>query len=193
MTRLTKMMRDAITKKIVDTTFNVRKDARAATEDALARRVIKSVCGDDVFERIKEIPNGWLPTARDVYTEGGISLRLSESIQLPALISYRGSVRIPDEALRQEAREHSMSAQDEYENEKLLRNQIKAVLASFTTVEKLAVGWPEGYEQLSQELLQEPTPGLPAPRITDLNQRIEDLRITIRPRAKMSKRFGKTA
>jgi len=52
-----------------------------------------------------------------------------------------------------------------------LETQITATLAAYTTVEKLAVGWPEGYEELPQELLAE-TGNLPALRIDDLNARI---------------------
>ena len=200
-TRLTKEMRAAIVRRIVDKTKPAQEAKLRGWEHALAVRLIRHRYGDDVFERCRALPEGWLEVHKTVsfdyklrqvlpqrrrvewmgrfrsevvYPSGHVDL--SEYAPLPNSIGKDWTRECIGEALFEEVVSLFDAKIDLQKDIELLRQQVAAVLASFATVERLAADWPEGYAELPAEMLVPKTEGLPAPRIADLNERISKLR-----------------
>lgn len=194
--KLTKHMRDAITKRIVELVRTPREVALRAQEQALAIRLLRQRYDDDVFDRCRALPAGWLqhykrlslayslreklPKIRithgnhvGVYPEG--CLNLAEYAPLPNSAAG-GWDRAAVGALFDELHALFEARIELHRQLEVLEQQTRAVLASFSTVEKLNDGWPEGYAHLPAELMMPATADLPAPRIADLNARIAALR-----------------
>lgn len=131
-------------------------------------------CGEGVYRRLR---SGEHTTVLDEraqrmtqygYRSGYIEF--SDSMPLPASIARRSALTVCQVSLD----EYEQFAADEErlrsELDELLQ-QVSAALRSYTTVEKLAEGWPEAYEHFPKD--DAPRPGtLPAVRIEDLNMRL---------------------
>lgn len=201
MTKMTRTMRDAITTRILDRIRLPREVALRRRENALATRLVSSRYGDDVFGRCHALPDGWLPLCKQIPLDSKLvesfprHTRRVQSGRYPVDVRFpRGVLELAEYVpLPYSVRDCCWTADDirgklyddlhawygdHAELHEQLENlylQVVATLASFTTVEKLADGWPEGYAELPQEMLA-PVGGLPAPRIADLNARIAALR-----------------
>lgn len=189
MTTLTQSMRRSVVERTLETITLPREAAFTRTENALALRLVMHRYGNDVFDRCRALPEGWLglhkelsletelckmlPQPQEVVPRMRYSLRLSEAAVLPNSTRFgwtREVIGPHFAAVHELWRERA----DFYDDLRLLRRQVEATTAAYRTVEKLAAGWPEGYAQLPQEMLQ--VSNLPAPRISDLNARIEAMR-----------------
>ncbi len=198
MTRLTKVMRETITSHIIEKTRPAHEVALRAREAALAVRLLRHRYGTDVFERCRALPEGWLTVHKQIvldyqviftlprhkiatgrncsmiYPSGELSL--AEYTPLP----YSACGVWPREVIGEELFEEIVAlfhAKIDLEKDiGLLSQQIAATLGAFTTAERLATDWPEGYAELPAEMLAPVNAGLPAPRIADLNARIAKLR-----------------
>jgi hypothetical protein len=194
--KLTNSMRKAIIDRIIDEVRRPREAKLKKREHALALRLTLKRYGRDVFDRCRALPEGWLGVHKAItfdyelrqtnfprrfVVEGKYSRRwpsnymieLSEAAALPNSFAQSWN-RNEMGPLYDDVYGHFediVVLAEELEN---LAIQTRAVLASFTTVEKLAEGWAEGYAHLPQELLAD-TGGVPAPRIEDLNKRIAAL------------------
>lgn len=201
MTKLTNAMRATIVKRITDKLRPAREAGLRAREHALALRLLRHRYGDDVFDRCRALPEGWLNvqkhllfdyrltqvlprkrivegTGRNrcdrVYPSGNV--QLNEYAPLPNSTGSGWTREAVGEALFEEIVALFHAKIELIDDVMLLQQQIRATLASFTTVEKLAERWPEGYAELPAEMLAPIADGLPAPRIADLNERIAKFR-----------------
>lgn len=175
MTRLTNQQRDQIRAGIVDETFRSRSLRLRQREHALAVRMLRERYGDDLFERIAKLPNGWLPTTNRVRFEGSplgpSHLMLMEYAPLPAETSWSGTRLTPSDALIAESDALVLAREQMHDEREQLNSVIRSALASMTTVEQLADRWPEGYRHLPTST-HAVASGLPALRIEDVNARI---------------------
>lgn len=174
MTRLTKHHCATIVARVLETTFRDRKLRLRQRENALAVRLLRHAYGADVFERMAALPVGWLGTTKSLYFDGGMlrqlnRIRFLEYTTVPHEVQCGRNLDPPPGWIADLVDMCSDDA-DIATEETQLSNQIRAVLASFTTVEKLSDGWPEGYAHLPAETMA-PTQ-LPSLRIDDLNARI---------------------
>lgn len=182
MTRLLMSHREKIAKRVVDAVRAPRESKLRECERALAVKLVRWRYGDDVFDRVRALPEGWLPFVKTISI--GYSLRMELPAASNRCVELDTAVPLPESA-RYEWKDlgplhgevHDLFA-DRVALDKdlnLLRQQTLAVLSAFTTVERLAADWPEGYAMLPAEQLAPPN-GLPAPRIADLNARIAALK-----------------
>lgn len=197
MTKLLKAHRVAIVAKVVSSVREPREAALDRHEHALAIRMVKHRYGDDVFERCRALPEGWLPSVKILSLSHDLvqsfpryrhesgryaslrpagSVRLSDYAPLPAS-AERVAWGVEHVSAVDGASLHDLFADRVRLEEDLaqLERQVVATLASFSTVEALAEGWPEGYKHFPHEALAS-AGGLPAPRIEDLDARIAVLR-----------------
>lgn len=201
MTKLTNAMRAAITDRIVVKVRLPREVKLRAREQSLAVRLIRHRYGDDVFDRCRALPEGWLSVQKHVSLNYNVvrmlpqrrkivetnrnrsevifpsgDLELTEYVPLPNSNRQHWDREVIGEKLFEEIVELFQAKVDleiEIDN---LQQQITATLSAFTTVERLAADWPEGYAELPAEMTAPKAEGLPAPRIADLNERIAALR-----------------
>lgn len=203
MTKLVNSMRNAVVKRLVERTRAPRDAKFRNREHALAVRMLRARYGDDVFERCRALPDGWLRVHKHLRFPSDVSRRLT-----PCRVEYCYDRRaaLPMRVIRSlgqvELDEYAplpASVADTWEVEQLaphlddieslcrdrrahedelamVETQARALLAAYTTVELLSKEWPEGYALLPAEMLMPPPTGVPAPRIADLNARIEALR-----------------
>ena len=177
-TRFTKALKSETRERILKDAFKNRQAEIKRTEQDLARRVIEHIIGPDAFERIKQVPEGWLPHATSIHVRtsnsynSSLYLSLGECVAIPALVIHRGTVLVTDPTLAEELDALHSKVYDR-EDVELLKTQVAAVLDSFRTVEQFAEGWPEGYKHFPHERLAQTVNGLPAPRIKDLDERIK--------------------
>lgn len=197
MTRLTNQMRNQIKRRILESVRTPREVVLRAQEHSLALRLLRARYGDDVFERCRALPEGWLQLHKKITLGHDVTDPLPRFTRAERYVSsYRYSTRIvlppgtlelaeyaplPNSVAGTWTREHVTGRQlDDLaawftnyvalaEELERLGTEVGAALAAFPTVEKLAEGWPEGHAHLQ---LPEPVSGLPAPRIEDLNEHI---------------------
>jgi hypothetical protein len=174
MTKLLKSHRGAITDHLLSATFRERELRLRQREHALGLKLLRALYGDDALRRMAELPEGWLPLTSSVSfshtSDGGYlhhtSVGMSDPVRVPASHSYPdappGWVLLWTKLKDQRTELNAERLQIELE--------IRGTLAAFTTVEKLAEGWPEGYAHFPHPELA-PT-NLPALRIEDLNARL---------------------
>lgn len=185
--RLTKRMQADVADRVVSDVRRPREAALLRQENSLAIRLMKRRYGDDVFDRCRTLPAGWLPVRKQLSVSLGSRapdgarnshryVHLSDYVAAPDS-SKDGWGEFLDQHPDLYDEVYAWFAAHAELGVQLtnLRYQVRATLASYTTVEKLAEGWPEGYALLPQETLAE-TSGVPAPRIADLNARIASLR-----------------
>lgn len=194
--RLTAKMRDTIRRRVLDKARAPRIALLEEREHALAAALMKQRYGADVFERCAAFPAGWFPVGRSFALEYGLVQSLPRTsveaqfckgrcLYPQGYISLDEARAIPHSASHGWGREVAGPLYNDLhdlfrdlvelvEETASLDRQIKATLASFSTVEKLAEGWPEGYAELPAEMLRVVS-NLPAPRIDDLNARLAAL------------------
>lgn len=197
-TRLTNQMRSQVKRRVLESVRTPREVALRAQEHALALRFLRARYGEDVFERCRALPEGWLqlhkkltlghdvtdPLPRFTRVERYVRSNryyASRIVLPPSVLELAEYAPLPNSVAEIWTREHvtgrelddlsdwftkHVALEEELER---LETEIRAALAAFPTVEKLAKGWPEGHAHLE---LAEPISGLPAPRIEDLNEHI---------------------
>lgn len=183
MSKLLKSHRQEIVKRIVADVRAPREARLRERERHLAVKLVRWRYGDDVFDKARALPEGWLPNVKYItlnyrlrtkLTSGSAPwrLELDTAVPLPWSASHEWTDfgKIHDEVYAWYQDWTNLE-----EELRLLRQQTEAVLSTFTTVERLAADWPEGYAMLPAEQLA-PSNGLPAPRISDLNARIAALK-----------------
>lgn len=203
MTILTKRMKSEILRRLLNSIEQPRKTALEQVEHVLALDALKSRFGDDVIEQCEKKPS-WFPTISRItieshtlnslpryhdykdkvrshyrYDRQGVllptgSLRLSGTVRVP-FAAYSGSFNAADfNGCFDRVHKLFLAHCNLHEEMINLETQIKGVLSSFTTVEKLCEGWPEGYALLPPEMTVAPKDApLPIVRVADLNSRIE--------------------
>jgi hypothetical protein len=202
MTRLKVETRRIIASRVVSSVRAPREASFERAERALALRLTIARYGKDVFDRCRALPDGWLmwhqeilldyqvriqmPRPRMVYirrneydefSRSDVHLKLTDAAPLPN--SFQVPWVLSDLCdLCDEVYERYALRADLMEELRLLRTQVTATLSAFSTVESLAAEWPEGYAFFPHEVLAE-SGALPAPRLSDLNERIEKLRAVV--------------
>ncbi len=199
--KFTSRMRVTITDRVVASTRAPREAALNRREQALAVRLLRHRYGNDVFERCRALPEGWLHHQKQLSLEyalaqtlprtsietNGYRRRYGASLYPSGYLLLADHAPLPTSASGGWDRAaigslyddlHALfAARVELEKDlRALRAQVDGVLAAFTTVERLAEGWPEGYAHLPAEMTASPAANLPAVRIADLNARIEVLK-----------------
>lgn len=179
--RLLKIHRAHLTDRLVAATLAERRLRLKQAEHALAVRLLLDIYGADLFERIKQMPEGWLPVGNCVnfhilVADGRThrTVHLLEYTRLPHSASlYQGVADYaeghPFAAAYYAHREAERALQAE---ERQLKQQVRTTLEAFTTVEKLAADWPEGYAYFPHDLVAGAPTNLPALRVEDLNRRL---------------------
>jgi len=179
MTKLLKSHREALTKHLLDATFRERELRLKQQEHALGIRLLHAWYSAGELHRMNELPDGWLPqttrlqfvvgkTDTAIYPKMSHYVKLSDPVRLPALHDFYKEA--PSTWLvKWSALAEKHRALDE--ERKQLTTQITGTLAAFTTVEKLAQGWPEGYAHFPHRDLAA-VGQFPALRIEDLNTRL---------------------
>ncbi len=66
MTKLNKTLRETIVKRVVENVAKAREPALRHREQALAIKLIRARFGKDVFERCRELPEGWLSVHKTI-------------------------------------------------------------------------------------------------------------------------------
>jgi hypothetical protein len=175
MTKLLKSHREAITTRLLAATFAERELRLKQQEHALGLRLIEAMYGKEVLRRMAMLPDGWLPLYHKIQFSTGkgtsryISnyVTLSDPVRLPARHDHYQEAPVDWLAKWTEFDEARIALRKEREQ---LKTQIAGTLKAFTTVERLAEGWPEGYAHFPHHELA--PVALPALRIEDLNARL---------------------
>ncbi len=192
--KLNKTLRETIVKRVVEDVAKAREPALRHREQALAVRLVRARFGKDVFERCRELPEGWLSIHKT------ISLKYEVRQALPKFVRPGGGYAEPagkldlvdyaplpyamrDDLDREMVGCHYDAVYALFEDRvELLREldnlatQTRAVVNAYSTIERLAEGWPAGFALLPAEALKPTGAGLPAPRIEDLDKRIAALK-----------------
>lgn len=171
MTKLLNTHRNAICNHLLAATFRERELRLKQQEHALGLKLLRALYGDDALARMSVLPEGWLPTSQQLFfkhTAGHqTSVNLSDPIRHPARQDYNA---VPPPSWSTAWERHGAACQALKEERRQLELEIRGTLAAFTTIEKLADGWPEGYAHFPHPEL---VPAhLPALRIEDLNARL---------------------
>lgn len=187
MTKLTVTMKDAITENALDTSgYNAKhreyKQRRRAWAEAVAdasiggeeSRLLLQETQKKVDALIKKLPENLRgdevivgPTTRGIYASfGGMHCHVGEwegyrpAINMP-MFAADHPLTIEFELLEQQSKELS-SMKDQ------VRQQVRAVLGSVSTVKQLLTAWPESVELLPE--YTKPKPTLPAVQIGSINK-----------------------
>lgn len=179
MTKLLKSHRTALTNHLLDATFRERELRLKQQEHALGLRLLHAWYTDDDLRQMNELPDGWLPRVTRLHftvgkSDTGVYCRisdyvtLSEPVRLPAMHDYYKEAPPTWLAKWAALAERRRALNEEC---KQLATQVAGTLTGFTTVERLAKGWPEGYAHFPHEALAVGGP-VPALRIEDLNARL---------------------
>lgn len=173
-TVLTNGSRNVVVAGVIEATFRERHLRLRQREHALAVRLLRHAYGDDAFERMAALPEGWLATTRTVRFDGEgtvhgrCQVELDEYTRVPFEVTCGVPLPAPLGWVADLADLRCAQA-DLADDERRLRSQVGTVLASFRTVEALAEGWPEGFAHLPIVVPRDP---LPAVRVDDLNAAI---------------------
>lgn len=201
--KLTKQLRAATVRRLVDHAAAPGDLALRRREHALAIRIMRGRYGDDVFERCRALPDGWLQSGKQF----ALAYELRYSLPSVRVEEARGEGRrgtyahawplgyfslaeyapVPWSALQPWGREevggplpelHDLFAAAVEHRRALedLRTRSAALLDGFVTVEALAADWPAAYAHLPQEMLRPAQPNLPAPLVADLDAAVAALR-----------------
>ena len=198
---MTNKMRLAVVNKLIEQVRGSSASAHRSREQAIAVRMLRRRYGDDVFERCRALPEGWLHSIKQLHLHQSVYSQLApcerqyveyprgeSSLRPPYVVSLAEYAPLPMSAssgwdagtvglgLLSELIDWCSTRADLEIQIANLRTQTEAVLAAFTTVERLCSDWPEGYALLPAEMLAPVNAGVPAPRIEDLNARIAALR-----------------
>jgi Nucleotide modification associated domain 5 len=206
MTKLTNQMRTALVEHALVAGRLAGEAELVRRERALALRLTRHRYGDDVFDRCRALPEGWVDAHRTisfdhwagdnklgfpvrvVYAKGPYGRREHYRVPRGHRLELDTAVPLPNSFAQAWTRAEVGSLYDEvyayfeavvarHDEEEALRASLKAAAAAFTTVEKLADMWPEGYAHLPVELLAATANhSLPAPRLDDLNARLAAFR-----------------
>jgi hypothetical protein len=173
MTKLLKSHREAITTRLLAATFAERELRLKQQEHALGLRLLRVLYGEDALRQMAMLPEGWLPLASRIsfkYSEAerhyNHTIALTDPVRLPASHSYP---KVPTH-WRKLWDDHTVAQGVLRKEREQLKLEITGTLQAFTTVEKLAEGWPEGYAYFPHHELA--PVALPALRIEDLNARL---------------------
>lgn len=170
MTRLLDVHRRDICSSMVQDAFAERKQRLAQEEHALAMRLVRDVCGENVFAKIAHFPEGWLPGITRIGLEKSIAgtayVNFSDRTTVPNLMQ-RAILPTPEweDLFRDHRARFDSMERDRHE----LADLIGARLRAIYTKEKLASEWPEAVV-----FLREPPPvaTLPAVPIEAIMERI---------------------
>jgi hypothetical protein len=172
MTKLLKSHREALAKRLLDATFRERELRLKQQEHALGLALLRQMYNHEDLLRMAQLPDGWLPLTSHLQFKSADGWRsqvnLSDSVRIPACYNYH-FVAPGDWIDKWNDLRESQKALDEERDH--LAAQVRGTLSGFTTVEKLAQGWPEGYAHFPHEALAAGGP-VPALRIEDLNARL---------------------
>ncbi len=170
MTKLLKSHREAITTRLLVATFAERELRLKQQEHALGLRLLHHMYSSQELRQMAELPEGWLPLYSSLnFRHGNYSAQvtLTDPVRLPANHGHR--FETPD-AWYQDYVEMRTNRTAMFRERKQIEMEIAGTLSAFTTVEKLADSWPEGYAYFPHGELA--PVALPALRIEDLNARL---------------------
>ena len=204
MTKLTNQMRKAIVDKLITPGRMAREKALKDQEHSLALRATRQRYGDDVFDRCRELPEGWLNVHQRISLFGQSlpkkyfmvkstqSYRHPHQITVPLHGHYLDLLNpapLPNSfqhgwkefhfgaKLWNEVYSYFNAIIELYESIEELKIKLTGGLSGYTTVERLCEEWPEAYAHLPQELLApQPKYPLPVVPIADLNEMVEKFR-----------------
>lgn len=179
--KLNNAHRREVCKRIIDATFKERELRLRQREHALALRILRRELGKDALIRIAALPPGWLPLIETVRFECEVHrwrphhlhhsivwLSLDASMPVPASVAHGGIA--PSKPSIKELEEFCADERAMFVEREQLETQVKGTLAAFTTVERFAEDWPDGYVHFPHPELAPTT--LPAVRVIDLNRRL---------------------
>ncbi len=172
MTKLLKTHREAITTRLLATTFAERELRLKQQEHALGLRLLRAQYSDRDLRLMASLPEGWLPLSSQLGVKANNyqrTIALSDPVRLPATHPYVFNIDDAP-AFRDEIEAHFAARQAMRTERNQLSCEIAGTLSAFITVEKLAEGWPEGYAHFPHGELA--PVALPALRIEDLNARL---------------------
>lgn len=171
MTRLLDVHRRDICSSMIQDAFAERKQRLAQEENALALRLTREVCGEDVFLRIGKVPEGWLPSITQIGLERGIGgssyCNFADRATVPELM--RRAIKPSLEWAEAFSFHRGLVCAMESERRELA-DLIAARLRSIGTKEKLETDWPAAFA-----FLRDPraVASLPAVPIETIMERVE--------------------
>ena len=174
MAKLADYQRDKIRNAIMTETFADRAKELKKREAALATKVILDRYGPTAFEQFAAIPEGWLPTLKQVQVStpaNSRQLALEEARTLPAEL-YK-PIEVRPHLVRQVVR-LDMDADALRTDRETLNSKLRGALRQFKTDVELRERWPEAFVHLGT-----PSPhAIPVPMVRpeDLNAEIARLR-----------------
>lgn len=172
MTKLTQGMRDNICTKLLAHALDGRKTEHRKTGTALAIEILQDVLGAD-YKRLSSIPEGWLPMAGYVQVrigDTGWNRIECDGMPIPASKSggWLASYDVTS-ALGEKVTAYSDEARAIDADRHKMQGEIKAILHSCGTVEKLLETWPDVRPFLH---IPAPVKALPMVRIDVLNGKL---------------------
>ncbi|CCG43362.1 Nmad5 family putative nucleotide modification protein [Magnetospirillum molischianum] len=177
MNKLTNFDRDQIVGAVLKDAFDARNQAHQDEGYALGMSIYADVFGEKMIGQMNALPDGWLPTIKVVkvmIAGAWTELVLSDFVRV--LASRNGHCLKSYEATDPLAERFTAwaNAGEEIRVQKSeLRNKVRALVYSVTTVKKLIEVWPEAVNYLPKKTVPVK---LPAVCGSDLNSLIADLK-----------------
>lgn len=173
MPRLAQSDKFNIARKMLEETFEDRRNHLMAAENLLAIDALQHHYGPDIFDRLAVLPEGWLPSGNSVWVKWqrhGRKCQLLEYRRLPHFVVIgQDSIQLTD-VLGQDLLEIERGWEQYAKHREQTDKEIRGALAGFTTVAQLKSEWPEAHAHLN--IPADPALRPPATRIDQIMQRL---------------------
>lgn len=179
--KITTQMRNKLVRAIVQPKYEAMAKELKAREDALNAALIEYLLPPETVAILDAAPDGFFPVSHQVYVTfpkgGHTRVSLGEERRLPynfnrsTGLSPMNTIEVVNDALMKEHYSIESDRFDMNEDRKKEETQIRAVITSSGTAQKLRAVWPEITPYIEKICQVTIVPGLPAIILEDLNKK----------------------
>lgn len=175
MARLTGHLRNRIVNAALNKMFDEECDRLRKNETKIAQRIVLDKMGRKNYDAMMAMPPAYFPQDRHIYAIIGgeyVWLLCGDGHPIPyAFVNACVNVYNANSEIAIAWRQHSNMKEDYQARRKDAEAKLRALVNSFSTVERLLDAWPEGAEFIPAEAIRKPEPApLPALLISDVNK-----------------------
>jgi hypothetical protein len=183
MAKLSQGEKNNIRYRVMETTFADRKAKLVSKEHDIAMYIMEAIFGENVFMRIRDVPQGWLPTSQSVHFKtvsagrhvNSYTVNFEENRQIPASAVYSSTELDENHPAVKAFLDLKQVRADMNAEHRTLDARIQDLLNSFSTHKQLEEGWPEGFAALRRV---EVVKNLPSVTANTVNALIEKAKTT---------------
>lgn len=174
MTKLNKLIREAILKDCIKKQFSQRQEDRKKSENSLAMDLYKNVFDEKILRAVKKIPKDWLRQDSCLrFNCGGYSLRLNVDKAVPVPYSNGcGVLGSITGDLATSAIKHAEESDKLKEEIRSAYLALETLLDSVSTIKQLSEAWPEGKQFYAGFLEAKGKSNVPALQVSELNKKL---------------------